>query len=226
MQKKILALSDSIVDFIYSPQIRSRFPDIDFVIGCGDIPLNYLEYATTALNVPSYYVFGNHDDRSPHLTDELFGGQMEASNLHRRVVFDGGLLFAGIEGSVRYRKGGIQYSQSEMWKNVFHLVPALLLRRLIHGRFLDVFVSHAPPWGIHDREDLAHQGIKAFRWLLKVFRPVCHLHGHTHIYHPETPRETKFHQTLVINSYRYAETVVEPALLGRAPMSYLRHNGV
>ena len=57
---KILAVSDIVMERIYSPKIRSLFPDVDLVIGCGDLPQNYLEYILTVLDKPAYYVNGNH----------------------------------------------------------------------------------------------------------------------------------------------------------------------
>ncbi len=121
-----------------------------------------------------------------------------------------GLLMAGIEGSLRYRNGPFQYSQEDMWINVFHLVPGLFFNRLRFGRFLDVFVSHSPPRGIHDQPDLPHQGIGAFRWLIRVFKPSTYFHGHIHVYRPDTETETRFGATRVINTFGYRVTEVDP----------------
>jgi len=130
-------------------------------------------------------------------------------DLHRQAINHRGLLIAGVEGSLRYRPGLFQYSQSEMFGHLLHLIPSLLLNRIRHDRFLDVFVTHAPPWGIHDKTDLPHQGSKAFRWFLRVFRPAYHFHGHIHIYRPDTDAETKFGRTQVINTFGYRETTIE-----------------
>jgi Icc-related predicted phosphoesterase len=108
-----------------------------------------------------------------------------------------------------------------MWSHVLKLIPALLKNRAIYGRYLDVFATHAPPWGIHDQPDLPHQGIKAFRWLLKTFKPAYHFHGHIHIYRRDIPRETQFHDTRVINTYGHLETLVEPVIRGYAPLAFL-----
>jgi Icc-related predicted phosphoesterase len=75
--------------------------------------------------------------------------------------------------------------------------------------------------GIHDQPDLPHQGINAFRWLLKVFQPRYHFHGHIHVYHPDAVTETKFNQTQVINTYGYIEINLEPAASGFAPLGFL-----
>ena len=126
---------------------------------------------------------------------------------------DDELLLAGVEGSLRYREAPFQYTQVEMWGHVLSLVPALLRNRILYHRYLDVFISHAPPWGIHDQPDLPHQGIKAFSWLLRVFRPRYHFHGHIHVYRRDIPTNTRYRETLVVNTYGYLETRIERSAL-------------
>ena len=58
---KILAVSDQVVKSIYSEHIRERFGDVDMVLSCGDLPYSYLEYIASMLNVPCFFVHGNHD---------------------------------------------------------------------------------------------------------------------------------------------------------------------
>jgi Icc-related predicted phosphoesterase len=77
------------------------------------------------------------------------------------------------------------------------------MNKLLYGRFLDIFVTHAPPAGVHDRSDFAHQGIKAFRWLITTFQPTVHLHGHIHLYRPGEVWESNLGSTRVINTFRY-----------------------
>ncbi len=220
-----LALSDVLLQFIYSPQIKARFAEVQLVLGCGDLPYYYLEYIISSLDVPLYFVRGNHANLVEHTVAGPRKKPWGAVDLHRRVVNHQGLLLAGVEGSLRYREGPFQYSQAEMWSHVLSMVPTLLLNRAVHGRYLDVFISHAPPWGIHDQPDRAHQGIKAFRWLVRVFRPRYHFHGHIHIYKPDTVKETLFHQTRVINAYGYMEMHLEPAPVKNAPLAFLRRDG-
>jgi len=71
------------------------------------------------------------------------------------------------------------------------------------GCFLDIFVTHAPPWHINDQQDLPHQGIKAFRWFLEAFQPRYHLHGHIRDYLNPGGVKTHFAQTDVINVTGY-----------------------
>jgi Icc-related predicted phosphoesterase len=113
---------------------------------------------------------------------------------------------AGVEGSLRYNTGPYQYTQNQMWMHVFRLVPQLFINRLRYGRFLDIFITHAPPWKIHDAEDRPHQGIKAFRWFDKVFQPSYHVHGHVHLYRQDAIKLTFFGKTNILNTYGYQVT--------------------
>lgn len=206
---KILLLSDVIVSFIYSPQVRHRFPDVDLVIGCGDLAYYYLEYVLNALDTPCYFVRGNHDKVVEYSLEAQRTAPAGAVNLHRQVINHQGLLLAGVEGSLRYRVGPYQYTHSQMWMHVLRLIPGLLLNRMRYGRYLDLFVTHSPPAGIHDMPDLPHQGIKAFRWFIQVFQPAYHFHGHIHLYRPDTTVETKVNQTQVINAFSYRVVPVD-----------------
>ncbi len=207
---KILAVSDVELGLIYSPQISYRFQDINLAIGCGDLPYSYLEFIISSLDIPLYFVRGNH---SHNVEAGVQGDRTHpwgAVDLHRRVIQDpSGLLLAGIEGSLRYNYGEHQYTQAEMWAMVFSLVPALFANHVRFGRYLDVFVTHASPWKIHDLEDLPHRGIKAFNWLIEVFQPTYHLHGHIHVYRSDTITETMVGKTRVINAYGYRELNVD-----------------
>ncbi|OJX46033.1 MAG: hypothetical protein BGO78_03875 [Chloroflexi bacterium 44-23] len=203
---KILAVSDVELGFLYQPQISDRFKDVDMIIGCGDLPFYYLEYMISTLNIPLYYVNGNHVSKTEYTTGGERTSPWGAINLHKRcVVDDTGVILAGIQGSLRYNLGAFQYTQGEMWQRVFQLLPAFFFNKIWYGRYLDIFVSHAPPWQIHDQPDLAHQGIKAFRWLIKVFQPIYHLHGHIHIYRNDAVTKTKFLKTTILNCYGYRE---------------------
>ncbi len=205
---KVLSLSDKQLDSLYCPQVKNRFTNIDLILGCGDLTYSYQEFLISMLDVPLYYVRGNHSNQIEYTSSGPKTHPYGGIDLHRRVVNYNGLILAGVEGSLQYNKGPFQYSQTEMWRHILRLVPSLVWHRVKHGRFLDVFVSHAPPWGIHDKADLPHQGIKAFRWLLESFKPRYHFHGHTHIYRQDERRVTKYFSTTVINTCGYVETLI------------------
>jgi predicted phosphodiesterase len=202
---KALAISDKVVDFIYSPGVRHRFNHVDMVISCGDLPHYYLEYIISTVDKPLYYVNGNH----AHVIEYTEGGPITAPggaiNLDGQVLNVNGLLIAGFEGSIRYNKASFQYTDEEMRWKIAQTLPRLFLNRAIHGRYLDLLVAHSPPRHVQDAEDRPHQGFHAFRWYLKRFRPRMMLHGHIHVYHPNVITRSTFYETDVINCYGYRE---------------------
>ena len=202
---KLLTVSDKELSLIYSAQIKQRFQDIDLAVSAGDLSYYYLEYIISALDIPLYFVRGNHARDVEYGIAGPRKAPWGAIDLHRKVIRDSktGLLLAGIQGSLRYNRGDFQYNQSEMWSMVMQLVPALVKNKLRYGRYLDVFVTHAPPWGIHDEDDPAHRGVKAFSWLIKTFQPTFHIHGHIHVYQPGVVTETMVGRTMVLNTYGY-----------------------
>jgi Icc-related predicted phosphoesterase len=81
------------------------------------------------------------------------------------------------------------------------LIPPLVAHRVSKGRAIDILVTHSPPFGIHDGQDLPHRGFKSLLTLMRYARPRFMLHGHTHLYRSNTPSETHFHETTVLNVY-------------------------
>lgn len=200
----VLAVSDIVEPRIYGPSLREIAGDVDLIVGCGDLPYYYLEYIVTILNRPLFYTHGNHD-RPEHRADKtVVDGPLGGVNLHRQVLHVEGLLLAGLEGSHRYNSNpSYQYTQAEMALLVLSLIPSLLLNRLLYGRYLDILVTHSPPFGIHDGTDRPHTGFKSFLWLMRWFHPPYLLHGHQHVYRQSTVTRTRFEQTEIINVYPY-----------------------
>ena len=173
------------------------------ILGCGDLPYQYLENLLTMLNIPLFYVPGNHD---PTYNRENSLARVEGgSNLDLKVVRFKKFLIGGFGGSVRYRPDGTnQYSQTEAYLRAFRMLPGLLLNRIQYGRALDVLITHSPPLGVHDDETQAHQGLKAIGWLLQVAKPRYHFHGHTHFQRGNlSPSETTLGLTKIVNVFPY-----------------------
>ena len=204
---KILSLSDEVDALIYSPRVGVLFQDVDVVIGCGDLPGEYLDYVVCHINKPLYYVEGNHvqvDNEGKALVGSNLHGGLDLHHKVKRYPIQGKqLLLAGVAGSLEYHGGPYHFSQTAMWLHVFRLLPGLWHNRVRYGRYLDLFVTHAPPWGIHDQPDLPHRGIKAFHWFDRVFQPRYHIHGHIHYYHPDTVIKTQLGKTTILNTFRY-----------------------
>jgi Icc-related predicted phosphoesterase len=209
---KILTVSDKVDEVIYSPALKRLFGDVDLVLSCGDLPHYYLEFIVTMLGGPLFYVIGNHGNAvrrgyAPRDEWEYPGG---CENIDGRVVRYRDLLIAGLEGSMRYNQNpDFQYTEREMALKAWGLVPSLLLNRLFYGRYLDILITHAPPFGIHDREDRCHQGFQAFRTFMDRFRPGYLIHGHIHVYGPRETTESVYRQTRVINTYGYRRLEID-----------------
>ena len=206
---KILAVSDQVVERIYTLTSQGHFQGTDIIVGCGDLPYTYLEYLVSMLNVPMVYVPGNHDPEynSRFTTTRAEGG----SNLDLKRVRVKGLLIAGLGGSVKYRPDGVnQHTQVEAFLRAAQLMPGLLLNRLRYGHALDILITHSPPFGIHDDDTQAHTGLKAINWLLRWARPRYHFHGHTHFYRQNLEESiTRFGPTTIMNIFPYKIIEIE-----------------
>ncbi|MFN3742827.1 MAG: metallophosphoesterase [Anaerolineales bacterium] len=199
---KILAVSDEENERVTTLIREPPFCNAALILGCGDLPYSYLEYLVTMLNVPLAYVPGNHDP-AYHARDPSTFAE-GCINLDGRVARVNGLLLAGLGGSIRYRPGENQYTQGEMFLRVWRLLPSLLLNRIFHHRWLDIFITHSPPFGIHDQPGTAHEGFRAFNWLLRLTSVPYHFHGHFHFtLRNLSPNTTRYGATLVVNAFPY-----------------------
>lgn len=198
---KILAVSDMVLDRLYSARVADNFPGVELILGCGDLPYDYLEFLVTALNVPLLYVPGNHDPAFDRRNPSSRADGCEF--LDRETVRVKGLSIAGIGGSIRYKPGHPnQYTQSEMQRRLISFAPRLGWHLLRHGGVLDIMIAHSPPFGIHDDDDQAHIGFKAFNDFIRVFKPRYFIHGHTMVYKGNLLSPvTKVDETTVINIY-------------------------
>jgi Icc-related predicted phosphoesterase len=178
---QILTISDEIVPAIYSLNLKQRYPEVSLILACGDLPYYYIEFVVSMLNVPCFYIHGNHD------TPEIRESGVEVAEAHGAVCLEGrgvrhaGLSIAGLGGCLRYRPDGTNmYSDAEMLGRAWRLVPWMLFNYYRYGRYLDILITHAPPLGIHNGPDYPHRGFRAFRWLMERFRPRYLIHGHIH----------------------------------------------
>jgi len=190
---KILAISDTELPHMQNvPYLHRKYSDVDVLISCGDLSAAYIEFISSVLCVPMYYVRGNHDTgyalRPPGGVD-----------LHGRLVKFRNLWMAGLEGSRRYNQGPIQYDESEMLLNVLKLAPGMLLRRARRHNGVDLMVTHASPWGIHDRDDLPHRGFRSFHLLIRWYRPRYFIHGHVDVWDRRDTIATTLLETQILN---------------------------
>ena len=201
---RILAIADEVDEALYGDRLGTLHPDI--VLGCGDLPFDYLEYLVSRLDVPLLFVPGNHDPSlvapdlrwMPQPWEAPVQGPEGCESIDGRVAEASGLRVAGLGGSLRYKEGANQYSQGQMGRRAARLALKILLKKKRAGRRLDVLVTHAPPFGLAEATDEAHVGFVAFLRLIRRFQPVLAVHGHIHPFGRVLP-ESHVGSTRVIN---------------------------
>ncbi|SLM32275.1 conserved hypothetical protein [Desulfamplus magnetovallimortis] len=190
---KILTVSDVVVPALYKEFDRTRFPDIDLVLACGDLPPEYLAFIFHFMNVPLYYVKGNHDIRYNE------NPPMGCMDIHGRIVKFKGLNIMGLGGSRWYNGGMNQYTDAQMR----HIIRKMKLS-IWWNKGVDILITHAPPRYIHDAEDRCHKGFDAFYTFIDKYKPSYLIHGHIHRQFDNTlDRLTVVNGTKVINTYGY-----------------------
>ena len=220
---KILCVSDQIDPLVYSNSVKERFSDVEFVFCAGDLPMEYIDFIVSSLNVPTFFVFGNHNLNEFHLFHKSFGETRDgAQDMLGLDSVSGGanyagfkslriptanpkrpLLVVGASGSIKYNKGLAQYTDGAMKWKLLKLLPKLLYNKLRYGRFLDIFLTHSPPRHLQDREDPCHRGFTCYRWFLKKFKPKYMVHGHIHLYDLQDQRTIHYDETEIINVFSH-----------------------
>lgn len=201
---KVLCISDTEMPQLENAaNLRRQYHDIDLIISCGDLSTAYLDFITTIVSAPLFYVRGNHDESY----DEKPPGGV---NLHYQVTTYRGLTFAGLEGSIRYNRGTIQYTQTEMHLMVAKMGPKVAFNRIKNGRSIDLFVTHSPARNIHDGEDYPHRGFDSFLNFMKWYRPRYMVHGHVHTWDRRKTVRTQFEDTLIININPFTVLEIDP----------------
>lgn len=213
MPLRILAVSDEVDQRIYSTTLRERMGDVQLVIGCGDVPASYLEFLTDSLHKPVYYVLGNHAEEVTRAGERGVARLPEGCvNLGGTVIRDThhDLIMAGLPGSPRYSdQEPVQFTESQMAWMMIRMIPRLLWNWVRYGRPLDILVSHAPPRGINDEDDVAHRGFVTMLRFLRWVRPRYQLHGHIHRYDRSTSHIARYGRTEIINVYPYQRLDLE-----------------
>lgn len=193
-----MAVGDEVSPVLEKAVLSESFPRVGLVLSCGDLPYDYLEFLVDAVRAPLVYVRGNHD-RPVETEARVIRAPWGGVDADGKVVEVAGLMVLGLGGSPRYApKGENQYTEGEMRLRLLRLLPALWGRKIRAGKGLDILLTHAPPRGVHDAADPAHQGFQVFLDLIKRWKPKLHLHGHTPP-RPSFPTETMVGVTRVIH---------------------------
>jgi Icc-related predicted phosphoesterase len=214
---RILAIADE--PFPGLPDLVEARPDL--VLSCGDLPWEDLERIVDLANVPLLFVPGNHDPalvparvavwppsiEIRDLTDPP--GPRGCTSVDGRVEDAVGLRIAGLGGSIRYREGPNQYTQSEMARRARRLARRARWKTLRDGRGVDILIAHSPPKGLGDEDDRAHEGFESFHRLVRRLRPRLLLHGHIHPYGITRP-DRSIDGTRVVNVVPYKVIELDP----------------
>ena len=197
---KILVVSDIESKFIYDHFDPERFRDVKMIISCGDLSARYLSFLVTMIPCPLFYVPGNHDTTYRHAPPE------GCDCIDDHIVTYTGVRILGLGGCRKYHPGPHQYTEAQMRLRIAKL--RWKLRRL---GGVDIVVTHAPPEGLGDADDIAHWGFAALRELIDKYQPKYLVHGHVHMsYGYNIPREIDYNGTKIINAYeRYTIEIPE-----------------
>lgn len=190
---KILSISDMVVPELSEQFDARQFDGVELVLSCGDLPPEYLASIREQLDVPLYYVRGNHDIRYQN------SPPVGCLDIHQRWITFKGLRIMGLEGSRWYNGGPIQYRDYQMRQMIWRMTPGLWFKGGV-----DMVITHAPPRHIHDAEDRCHRGFDSFLKLINRFKPRYFIHGHIHAYITDpSQRVTLVGNTHVINTFAY-----------------------
>lgn len=191
---KILCVADVVVkDLLENTSGDPALDGIELILGCGDLPPEYLSSLRHKYDVPLFYVLGNHDIR--------YKEQPPTGCYHidRKIVTFGDINITGFSGSRWYNGNINQYTEQQMARYVKKMWFSLWRKGGI-----DLVVTHAPPRFIHDAEDPCHKGFRAFRRFIDKYNPSYFIHGHIHShFSDDSERLTAINATSVINSYGY-----------------------
>lgn len=157
---------------------------IQIIITLGDLERSDILQLAEISHIPKIGVYGNHDSGN-------YMQELGITNMHRNIIDINGIRFGGFEGCVRYKENpeAIMYTQDEA-------------RQLLYNfPLVDIFISHCPPRGVNDEEELAHQGFDALRDYVLRKKPKVLLHGHT--YPTDETMVRSLGDTQIIYVHRY-----------------------
>ena len=188
---RILTVSDEECPALWDHYAPGKLEGYDLILSAGDLKADYLSFLVTMAHAPLLYVHGNHDEgysRRPPEGCDCIDDQL--------VVYRG-LRILGLGGCLQYRPDAPwQFTERQMAKRIRKLRLAL-----VRAGGVDIVVTHAPPRGLGDEEDLPHRGFVCFQKLLDRYHPLCLVHGHVHLRGwPLPDRELLYGSTRIVNA--------------------------
>lgn len=157
----VAAHPNQLEDFLFDVQ------DIDAVLILGDISQRDFEIICNhekLSGIPMYGVLGNHDYSS--ILDEY-----NVERLHCKKATIGGIVFAGMDGSIKYKDTDSPMYTDEESLRIADCIPDC-----------DVFITHdrAKVRELKETESYAHGGMLGIGRYITNRKPAYHLHGHLH----------------------------------------------
>lgn len=137
--------------------------NIELIITLGDLTREDILQLEYIHNIPKIGVYGNH-------CSGTYMPGLGIMDMHLKIWDYAGLRFGGFQGCVRYKHNPDAAMCTQEEANAL----------MIGFPRVDVFISHCPPRGINDEEEIAHQGFDALRDYLDTKKPGIMMHGHTY----------------------------------------------
>ena len=188
---KILVLADVESKYLWDYFEKDKLDGIGLILSCGDLKAEYLSFLASFSKVPVLYVRGNHDD------SYAFKEPEGCICIEDKIYVHNGIRIMGLGGSIRYKSGVNQFTQSQMKKRVARMWTKLKMKKGI-----DILLTHSPAAGIGDGDDNPHKGFKVFVDIMDKYKPKYFIHGHVHLnYSINNQREKQYKDTTIINGY-------------------------
>jgi Icc-related predicted phosphoesterase len=195
---RIMVVADTESEYIWDHFDAERFEGVDLVISCGDLKSEYLSFLITMIKAPLFYVHGNHDTHYEKKPPE------GCDSIEDKLVVFKGLRIMGLGGSLKYSDHPVhsqppyQYTEKQMARRIRRL-----RWQLMRKKGCDIFVTHAPAYGINDGKDACHTGFKSFLQFLDKYKPKYMIHGHMHLQYGRAPRQITHGATQMIDACGY-----------------------
>lgn len=153
----------------FETQTYDKEPDL--IVTLGDISiqdLRIIKRTADNLGIPAIGICGNHD--------EPFALQsVDIDDLHGKVKTIDGVTFAGIGGSLRYKRSNYMFLTQQQSIDVAKNLPRA-----------DVLITHDKPytgWFADTKAQFAkdpHAGLVGITKYIRKNKPKYHLYGHLH----------------------------------------------
>lgn len=187
---KIMLISDEEDRGLWDYFKKEKLEGADLILSAGDLKAVYLSFLVTLANRPLLYVHGNHDGSYDNWPPE------GCDCIDDKLVTINGVRILGLGGSMLYNGGPYQYTEKQMRWRIWKLQGKI---RRAGG--VDIVVTHAPPRGYGDQDNLPHRGFEAFLPLMDKWKPKYLIHGHIHQrYGTGWERTRQYGETTIINA--------------------------